>query len=104
GTDRSSVVEEGLTVPDLRFELELIGHIFDSVPIVVNHYLVQYVVSKGVEVGSARWLFQWNVVGGDCDRVRFVWADGCVQIGSVSNWIFRVLRSFAVACTAPIPM
>src|SRR5438552_12232756 len=85
-------------VPDIRFELKLIRHIFDSVLIVVDHYLVKYVVSERVEVGAASWLFQWNVVSEDCDRVRFVGADERVQICIVSNWIFGDLTSFSMRC------
>ena len=68
----------------------------------VDHYLVEYVVSEGVEVRPASRLFQWNVIGEDCDSVRFVWADECVQVSIVSDWILGNLRSFAMRCQESI--
>src|SRR5207245_10466914 len=53
GSYLAGVIQKSIRVPNLSRERKLVGYIFNSIAVVINHYFVQYIVPECVEVEAA---------------------------------------------------
>src|SRR5689334_3072713 len=83
--DRTSVIQESFWIPSHSVELEVVADVVSTSARIVDVDLVAYVIAEAGEVRPVGWLFESDVVGDDCDRVRLVGADKSVQVSIIGS-------------------
>ena len=93
----TGVIQESAWIPGLCVKQEMVADVVRPSASVVDVDLVAYVVAEAGKVRPAGRLFKADVIGDDCDRVRLVRTDKCVQVSVVSSLVLADQWSFSMA-------